>query len=266
MYTGNFVREFITFLRYKDKKTYKITWPDVEYLFRDSIDPLVSGIRSIWDSDKKIEWLVDNLSDNLESDYTIEDFVVHVARCQFDDGTYAHLSIGGGGEHQSRNAYISFTDTLRGSSWKCNICIDRVSDVNPRNSPKWQAGTIRIGNDRERGEHIKSIHMKSAEDHKVSEMSFNANFRNPSFLSSRHSKKGNSVVGFNWDDDMDTVWEECTDRHHLQGNTYYTINKDWWSDFKDDIISFENDIFDMNPQNKCSNGVFDIDGNKLIRY
>jgi hypothetical protein len=242
--TDNFVREFITSLRYKYNKEYRITWTDIKHLFGDSVDPMVADMDDIWGSDKKFEWMIDDISRNFISDFKRQKFLVNIAKCRFDDGKYAVLSIGGGDEHFSRNAFLSFYNTELEPIWRCQICIDQKYQHD-----KWQAGTVRMGWKERRGGHIiASMHMKSVDNNKVSEMLFNGNLSIPYYAHDRGARSGSSI-GFTWDEDTDTIWENALD--HEDGDTYYTIAEDFFDDFPEEHMEFDDDVYQMNPQNMC---------------
>ena len=206
--TENFVREFIASLRSLSRKTYKITWDDVKILFGNSVDPVVYGMDSIWRSDIEFEWLVWDISENIEDDFKDDDFVVHIAQCIFENGTTALLSIGGGGERLSRTVFLSFYNEENCLRWMCQIHIEQEYQ-----HKIFQAGTVQMRYNDERGEHITSMYMKSVDEtidekltgkHKVNEMVFNGNFEYPIYLPKRGSKS--SQEGFEWDEDIKSVW------------------------------------------------------------
>jgi hypothetical protein len=92
-------------------------------------------------------------------------------------------------------------------------------------------------------------------------MVFNVCFAYPFFLASRQSKS--SHIGFHWDESTAALWPDALERYD-HDDAHYTISQKWWPDFRDDVFSFDQDVYDGNPQNQCSVGVFDLDGNPVV--
>ena len=256
--TENFVREFIASLRSSYEKTYKITWDDVKILFGSSVDPVVFDMDEIWGSTVEFEWLVWDICENTDCDFKDEEFVVHIAHCIFENGTTVLLSIGGGGDRLSRNAFLSFYNKEHRLRWMCQIVVEKEYQ-----HKIFQAGTVQMRYNDERGEHITSMYMKSVDEtidekltgrHQVNEMVFNGNFEYPIYSPGRGSKL--SYEGFEWDNELKSIWVGAfvetrkKDGNHI--NTFFTIDINFWGAFLSDIIGFDQEVLDTNPENKCS--------------
>ena len=255
--SDNFVRTFVADLRNSQKKTYKITWDDLKILFDRSVDPVVFGMESIWGSKKKFDWLVYDISENIDDDFQNEDFVVHVADCIFENGTFAVLSIGGGGAKISRHAFLSFYNSEHSLRWMCQIVIDHMYEYKD-----YQSGTVQVRYNEQRGEHITSLYMKSNNEkpnekrvgkNNVNEMVFNGNFEYEIYSPRRGSKS--SYEGFEWDKDAKALWAGSFIEKRIKGvdvEKNFSVDQDFVGDFLSDVISFKEEINQSNPENRCS--------------
>ena len=99
-----------------------------------------------------------------------------------------------------------------------------------------------------------TIDVKLTGNQKVNEMVFNGNFEYPIYSPRRGSKS--SHEGFVWDKEFKSVWVgafvENKNKDGENIDNFFTIDRNLWGAFTSDLIGFDQEVFDTNPENECS--------------
>jgi len=251
------VREYIANCRNKMEKTYKMSWKDMEELFRGKIDDRVGP--NTWHSMQMFDWLVDDVSTDQTMDFVPEKarsggdktFIVNIAICRDEAaGTHAVLSMGAGTEVYSQNLFLSLyraNDTL---IWRCQICIKREEKRGV--GGEWQAGTIFV-RDTTTTQIIQGFQMKSMNAGIIDQMVFNGNIRTPKFAYDQFQKDWVPNF-FYWTDANESIWNGAI-CPHTDDHEYNCLDASWYDAFKTNWLhTFMKNVTTDNPYNKCSIG------------
>jgi hypothetical protein len=259
--TDDFVRQTMHDIRHvTHSRESQMTWRDIRQLFNGKIDERITDhydYRSIWGSNERFTWLVDEISVDQSLDFKIDSqnnggrewFTVNVAECCFPDrGEKYVLSMGAGTQAQSQNLWLTLyrqNYSMWGVVWRCQICI-RVRGE----QGEWQAGTVFISRDEDQNASIGSLHMKSNNGVITDEVYIGGDGKTPEYSATRWGAPNFGY--FAWSNNTEMIWPFAFYRF-VEDTGFATIEEDFLHNFPSfPFFYLEGDTKDDNPNNLCS--------------